>query len=124
MDRIVDEYGGRGLFEAALRRYGITAATLRDHVENQLETLRFIEYRFRPELTISDNELKAAYDRNTANWNQGHAGAPKPSFESSRAAIRSDLIERRTDEALDNWLKQTASQTRIVYLDTSLKPAP
>ncbi len=122
MKRIEAAYGDNARFNAELRRYGIDAGTLRAHVENQLTTLRFIEYRFRPERTISEEELQSAYDRRTANWGRDHPGVGKPSFHDTRDALRSELMDQRTDEALDNWLNQTASQVRIVYLDPSLRP--
>lgn len=121
--RIVDEYGGRAAFDAALKQYGLSATIVRTHVEKQLATLRFIEYRFRPDLAISEGELQSEYKRRMAEWNKDHPQIAQPTFEDRRASIRTDLIEQRTDEALDNWLRQTASQTKVTYLDESLKPA-
>jgi hypothetical protein len=123
VNRLMEDYGNTSSFENALSGYGITAPLLRAHITHQLSTLRFIEYRFRPELTISDAELRAAYNRRTANWDTEHPGTPVPTFESSRSELRAALVETRTDEALDNWLNQTSSQERIAYLDPALGPA-
>ena len=43
-------------FDAALRAYSLTPEILRQHLELQLITLRFIEFRFRPDHDVSPNE--------------------------------------------------------------------
>lgn len=123
VDRIEQEYRGAQTFNEALKNDGLTLAVLRNHIANQLTTLRFIEYRFRPELTISEDELHAEFDRRTASWAREHPGAGKPNFDDSSSTLRSSMIEERTDKALDNWLNQTTAQSRIVYIDPSLQPA-
>lgn len=122
MDRIEKGFGAPADFASALKRYGLTSEVVRAHVETQLATLRFIEYRFRPDLGISDDELHRAYEKRSATWDQDHPGAAMPSFEQSRASLRTELVEQHTDEALDEWLKQTETQTRVVYEDPSLRP--
>jgi hypothetical protein len=122
MTRIIQDYGTSSEFVQALSLYHINQDLLKRHLALQLAALRFIEYRFRPELTISEDEMRAAYDRRKSTWRHDHPGETIPDFNSSRAELRTSLIEQRTDEALDTWLNQTTSETRVVYLDPTLEP--
>lgn len=120
---VIAQFGGRGAFAHELETHGVSEQTLRNHLETQALTLSFIEYRFRPELSISERELHAEYDRRTSDWDRQHPGTPKPSFEKSRDELRYELIEQRTDQAMTDWLRQTGAQTRITYYDPALEPA-
>jgi DNA-binding transcriptional ArsR family regulator len=106
-------------FDQALRTYGLTRDSLREHLALQLTTLRFIEFRFQPEINISEAEIRASYERELATWGPAHSGAP-PSLEASRESIRIALTEERIDRALDAWLQERRRRVRIAYVDASL----
>jgi len=108
-------------FGEALRRYGLTEAILREHLEMQLTTLEFIEFRFRPDLGVSPAEIEAYYQQDLSRRQAEHPGAKPPTLAEARESIRQTLAERRTDEALDAWLKGSRNQVAIVYLDKSLE---
>lgn len=114
-------FGSAADFNEALATYDLTEATLREHLALQLTTLRFIEFRFRPEAGISNSEIEAAYTREATAWRATHPGATPPSLGSSRDSIRKSLLEQRTDEALNNWLEEARKQVNIVYLDKTLQ---
>lgn len=127
-DQAIDKYvaevrrqnGGAEAFKKALSEYGITDRTLRRHLELQLTVLRFIEFRFSGDVTISDAEIEAAYRREASNWVQTHHEAA-PNLEASRERLRTELAEERTDAALNTWLTDSRKQLNIVFLDKSLE---
>ena len=47
----------------ALATYELSESTLRQHLESQLVALRFVEYRFRPDAAVSDEDIETAYRR-------------------------------------------------------------
>jgi hypothetical protein len=49
-------------FEAMLRSYRLTDDMLREHLQLQLTTLRFIEFRFRPDLGTSEHRTDEVLD--------------------------------------------------------------
>ncbi len=104
---IVAAFGGSTAFNASLQTAKLGDGALRSHLQLQLTTLRFIEYRFRPNFQITDEEIEA-YRRRQA----------KPA---SREATREILVEQRTDQILSAWLEETRKQVNIIYLDTSLQ---
>lgn len=113
-------YKGQAGLARALAAYDLTETTLREHLGFQLTTLRFIEYRFRPGLGISESNIETYYEHEIATWKTDHPGSPIPSLSGSRDSIRRKLIEERTDAALDAWLKEARKQITIVFIDKSL----
>lgn len=119
-DQIRGGFSSATEFDQALATYGLTRNTLRDHLARQLTTLRFIEFRFQPEIDISEAEMRKSYERELATWKASHSGAP-PSLEASRDSIRKALTEERIDRALDAWLQESRRRVHIAYLDESLQ---
>ncbi len=107
-------------FTQSLSEYDLTESTLKEHLALQLTALRFVEYRFRPDIGISDADMQAFYKRKVAAWKADHPGIP-PSLESLRDSIREALLEQRTDEVLIAWLEESRKLVSIVYLDKSLQ---
>ena len=119
-NRIRDTYGTPREFEDALNRYKLTPDILKNHLAKQISTLHFIEYRFRPELGVSETDLQNYYNQKIATWATDHPGVPVPSFNQARDSFRAALVAARTDEALDGWLKETRKQVRVAYLEQGL----
>lgn len=110
-DQLSQDFGGSDHFRHVLSNYRLTGETLKQHLALQLTTLRFIEYRFRPNLEISEEEINA--------YRRGHP-ALTPA-ESSHDAIREALIEERTDQILATWLEESRKQVNIVFPDKALQ---
>jgi hypothetical protein len=119
-DQIRGRYRNATEFDQALATYDLTRSTLRDHLALQLTTLRFIEFRFQPEIDISEAEIQTSYERELATWKASHSGAP-PSLEASRESIRKALTEERIDRALDAWLQERRRRVHIAYVDAALQ---
>ncbi len=56
LEQIRSDFGGAARLDQALTKYELTEAVLREHLALQLTTLRFIEYRFRPDTGARDVE--------------------------------------------------------------------
>jgi hypothetical protein len=110
-DQLSQSFGGADSFRLAIADYRLTGETLKQHLALQLTTLRFIEYRFRPNLDVSEEEIKAYRNRHPA----------LTAAESSRNAVREALIEERTDQILATWLEESRKQVNIVFLDKALQ---
>jgi hypothetical protein len=110
-------------FDAGLERNQISLTALRRHLGLQLTTARFVAFRFRPELGISDNDLEDYYHRVASKWQAEHPNEPLPGFEASRTIIRQALIEERTNQALDEWLRDARQRAQIDIVDPALQVA-
>ena len=118
--QIEEGSGGQAGLDKTLRSLNLTAEILRSHLELQLTELKFIEVRFRPDVTVSDADVEAAYQRQVAAWKQAHTGQP-PTLEVSREPLYAMLREARTDAALTAWLGESRKRVMIVYLDKALE---
>ncbi len=119
-EEIVKEYGGTAELNQALVRYSVPKDVLLEHLRFQLTTLRFLGYRFQPEVDVSDKDIADAYQKKTDEWKNTHQGTP-PSLEASREAIKKGIIDERTDTAFSNWLEESLKQVQVTYLDRELQ---
>ena len=110
-DQLRQTFGSTDSFRRAIAGCRLTGETLKQHLALQLTTLRFIEYRFRPDLNVSEEEITAYRKRHP-----DVTGA-----ELSRDAVRETLIEERTDQILAAWLEESRKQINIAYLDRALQ---
>jgi hypothetical protein len=117
---IEEANGGAADLEKTLRNFNLTPDVLRRHLELQLTEMKFIELRFRPDVTVSDADIEAAYQRQVTAWKQTHSGRP-PTLEVSREPLRAMLEEEHTDAALNAWLAESRKRVALVYLDKSLQ---
>lgn len=86
----------------------------------QLTLFRFIEFRFRPGVQVSEQEVGVYYDGEFAS-EMKKAGKPRPALDAVRGAILSVLTERKTQAALDQWLDQAVQQVRIRYREEAFQ---
>ena len=107
LDGLISTFGGSAIFYPALKNSNLNPDILKAHLALQLTALRFIEYRFRPNFEITDEEIQAYRKRDPRSG--------------SREAIREILIQERTDEILASWLEESRKQVNIVYLDATLQ---
>jgi hypothetical protein len=107
-------------FTQALSEYELTEETLKDHLALQLTTLRFIQYRFQPEIDVPETAIINRYKAEIVNW-KAHHGGPPPTLEQSKDSIREALLEERTDNALNAWIEEARKRVNIRYLDKSLQ---
>jgi hypothetical protein len=107
-------------FQDALQTYGITQDELSRRLLWQLTLLRFIDYRFRPGIQIPDSDVQAYYRQQVSEWQQKGI-KPIPGLEESRAQIEEILTQKRIDQVLNQWIKDTRSQVTITYHDAALE---
>ena len=119
-EEVAKQYGGTAELGQALLRYSLRKDVLLEHLRFQLMTLRFLAYRFQPEIDVLDKEIAEAYQKKIAEWKQTRTGTP-PSLEESREAIKKGIIDERADTAFSTWLEESRKQVQITYLDPQLQ---
>ena len=120
LKEIQSHYPSQAAFEQALADHGITEAQLKEHLRWQLTVLRFVDYRFRPGIQISDSEVQSYYQQQVSKWQQ-QGVKTVPSLGDQRAEIEEILTDRQIDENLDRWLAEARKQVPIRYLDETLQ---
>jgi hypothetical protein len=120
LHEVQSSYAPDLLYRKKLQECGITESALKARLLWQLTLLRFVDYRFRPGIQISDADVKSYYDHELGQWKQQDI-ASIPTFDDSRPKIEEILTQQRIDQALDSWMADTRKQVPINYLDESLK---
>ena len=108
------QYGTEAEYRAALARYHIAEAELADHLLAGLRGMHFTDLRFRPEIQLSEDELREFY-------NTFANPAPAPAFEESRGRVEKLLTDQRVLQALDRWLGTARTSIRILYREQVFK---
>lgn len=117
---VAKQYGGEAELEKALARYSVKEDVLDQHLSFQLMTLRFLAYRFPPDIDIPEHEIEEAYQKKVSAWKQAHTSTA-PSLDESREAIKKSLIDERTEVAFSTWLEESRKLVQINYLDPNLQ---
>jgi hypothetical protein len=112
-DQVRQRYKDGSAYARALKEYGISDEDIKQAIEWQLTLLEFVSVRFRPGIQLTEADLKDYYDTEIAPKNA--ASGEKVSFEDAREKIEDILTQQRVDNALDRWLGQVRTQTRIRY---------
>jgi hypothetical protein len=114
VEELKEGYAEIGGLAPLLRRLGLQAEELQDYLRLQASILRFVNLRFRPFVSVSQDEVRAYYRDKLAPKLQA-AGAPVPPVEEVSSKIEDVLKEEKVNAALDGWIKELRSHSRIEY---------
>jgi hypothetical protein len=112
-EQIRSRYKDDAAYRRALAEYDVTDEDVRQSLQWQATLLEFVDIRFRPGIQISEADLKDYYDSEIAP--KAAAAGEKITFEEARPKIEDVLTQQRVDSALDRWLGQARTQSRIRY---------
>lgn len=100
---------------ATLDRYGLSPQELRALVANQLEILRFLEFRVRPLVRVSRQEVDDYYADRLVPELRAQGATPEPEEQVS-AKIRELLEEQKMNQEMQKWIDTLRSQSRVQIL--------
>ena len=113
-------FGNEQKFREALREYHLTQPELERYLRRQAAVLQFIEYRFRPEVLVSDAEVRACYENQVLPAYRAR-NAAEPSYEDARAQCEKSIAAKRVDQLVDQWIKQARARANIVYQEDAFR---
>ena len=88
---------------------------LRRLLRRQIAILKYVEFRFRPQVRVSDEEVRTA-------WEEEQAGNPAgPALEDEQETIRARLERRALDERIEAWVGELRARADVRYAGV---PAP
>jgi peptidyl-prolyl cis-trans isomerase SurA len=120
LQELKKRYPDEAAFQQALKDSRITEDGLAERLRWQLTVLRFVDYRFRPGIQISDADIQAYYQQQLPKWRQ-QGVQTLLGIEEVRNQIEEILTQQRIDENLDQWLAETRTQVSIRYRDEALQ---
>lgn len=99
-------------------RTQVSEGELRRLLHRQLSILKYVEFRFRPQLRVGDDDVRRA-------WEEEQAGRPAgPAFEDEQDAIRARLERRALDERVEAWVKELRARADVRYVPPPPPSAP
>jgi hypothetical protein len=109
----VGEEDEQRAYESLLQRHpaasGLPEADVRRLVRRQAAILKYVEFRFRPQVQVADAAVREAYDK------QYGSQADAPPFEAASGEIRRRLADRDLDEKIEAWIKELRAGAEIRY---------
>jgi hypothetical protein len=100
---------------AKVNSYGLSPQELRALAANQLEILRFLEFRVRPLVRVSRQEVDDYYAHTLAPGVREMGETPAPEEQVS-AKIREVLEEQKMNAEMAKWIDTLRSQSRVRVL--------
>ena len=114
--------GDRAGFLAALKEYGIAEDEFKDYRLWLLTFFRFLDFRFRPGIQVSDADVEEYFKTKILPLAQKANPGKPATVEEYHDRIERILLAQREDQQLEVWLAEQRKRTTIEYRDESLKP--
>ena len=120
---LIAPYAAESGYQANLEHYGISERDLGEHLLAGLRTLTFTDLRFRPDVQVSNEDLRSYYDKLIKQGTSAAAptAAQVRAFEASRDQIEKLLTEQRVMQALDQWLAMARMGANIRYREKAFE---
>jgi hypothetical protein len=91
-------------------RGAVPEADLRRLLRRQLGVLKYVEFRFRPQVRVSDEDVRKA-------WEEEQAGRPAGlALEDEQEAIRERLERQAIDERIEAWVAGLRARADVRYV--------
>jgi len=103
-----------------LSEYGLTEEDIASRVSQEIQTLRFIDLRFRSEVRVGTRAVQTYYDTKFVPEMKKKSLTPPPPLDQVQDQIEAILREERVNALISDWLKTLRTQSRIQTFDPSL----
>jgi len=102
-------------WRATLASYDLSPEELAGLIKNQIEILRFMDFRVRPLVTVSRAEVEDYYAETLTPLLTAQGQSPGP-LDDVRTKIRELLMEQKMNQEMDKWMKTLRDQSRVRLL--------
>jgi len=111
-----DLYAPKGGIPAALQRLGLQESELIAYLRHQSAILNFVNFRFRPFASISEEEVEKYYEGRLAAQLK-KSGLELPPLIQVAGKIEEILREEKINAMLDQWIQEIRRTSRIEYFE-------
>lgn len=108
-----------GSWQGMLAENGLTEQDVENRVKQEIQTLRFIDLRFRSEVRVGTRSVQTYYDTKFVP-DMKKKNLTAPPLEQVQDQIETILREERVNALIADWLKTLRSQGHIQAFDPSL----
>ena len=107
-------------WSSLVQSYGLSGEELHKQAANQLEILRFLEFRVRPLVRVSRQEVEEYYRTTLTPQLAARGETPEP-VQKLTPKIRELLVQQKMNQELDKWLATLRSQAQVRLLWSGVK---
>jgi peptidyl-prolyl cis-trans isomerase SurA len=109
-------------FQASLTKVGFEEADFKEELLWQLTLLRFIDFRFRPSIQVSEAEVRDYYDKTfVPQFKKANPGVEPPPVEQVQPRIQAVVASEKSNTTLFRWLQQSRQQVRIKFFEEAFR---
>ena len=108
-------WGSNEAFERSTREANLDPLAIRLFLRAAVATLKYVDFRFRPAVRISDTALLERYMQRFPQ-EEGEKSTEPPAFEDMRDALEAELAEESLDSTMERWLQDARTQAEVRYL--------
>ena len=117
-DDLARQFASQTEFQQRLLRVGLTSEKLDEIVEQRLKMEKYLDFRFRNFVVISQQEIADYYrDVYVPRLRARSPGRIVPSLEQARAEIQTTLMEAKIESEMDAFLDTARERAEIVVLN-------
>lgn len=115
---LVKQFGSRAELEDRMRRVGLTSEQLNEIQRERIEIDKYLNFRFRSFIVISDKEIADYYrDVYVPNLKRRQPGRIVPKLEDVRQTIERELTEARVESEMDAFLERARETAEVTILN-------
>jgi len=117
-DELARNFPSQAEFQQRLQRVGLTSEKLDEIVEQRLKIEKYLDFRFRNFVVISQKEIADYYrDTYVPRFQGRNPGRIVPTLEQSRDEIERTLVEAKIESETDAFLDTARERAEIVMLN-------
>jgi len=116
-DELARNFASQAEFQERLRKVGLTSEKLDEILENRLKMEKYLDFRFRNFVVISDKEVSDYYkDVYVPRFRNRFPNRIVPSFDERKVEIQRRLTEAKIESDTDAFLDTARERAEIVIL--------
>lgn len=106
-------WGSEEEFTAAAASAKVSREAVMDFIKSMVATMKYIEFRFRPAVRVTDAALLERYQEKY-NALDPEAGDPPP-FEDVRDALEAEITDESVNRVVERWLEDASTRAGVRY---------
>lgn len=110
---LIARFPSESVFRRRIEEAGLDADTLREIARHRLEILRFIDFRFRSFVFVSDQEIQSAYQQKVVAVARARGQEP-PALEQVRGVLEKIISDEKVTSELIAWLDEARRTAEII----------
>lgn len=118
---LIKRFPTQDAFYRRIARVGLTAGQLNEIVHQRVEIERYLDFRFRSFVVVTQEEVADYYrDVYLPRWRRQQPGRIVPTLAESAKAVEAELREAKIESDTDAFLEEVRARAEIVLLEPSL----